>query len=32
MRELRVGAIEAGMNAVFDDIEMLAAQCRLTVD
>ncbi|WP_426699602.1 ribosome small subunit-dependent GTPase A [Rhodanobacter sp. Col0626] len=28
MRELRVGAIEAGMGAVFDDIETLAAQCR----
>lgn len=30
MRELRVGAVEAGMTAVFDDIEMLAAQCRFS--
>ncbi|KQZ77786.1 GTPase RsgA [Rhodanobacter sp. Root561] len=28
MRELRVGAVETGMNAAFDDIERLAAQCR----
>ncbi|HTH67510.1 MAG TPA: ribosome small subunit-dependent GTPase A, partial [Rhodanobacter sp.] len=28
MRELQVGAIEAGMSAAFDDIEALAAQCR----
>lgn len=28
MRELRVGAIETGMSAVFDDIQRLAAQCR----
>jgi len=28
MRELQVGAIEAGMSAAFDDIETLAAQCR----
>lgn len=28
MRELRIGAVESGMNAVFDDIEALAARCR----
>lgn len=28
MRGLRVGAVETGMNAAFDDIERLAAQCR----
>ncbi len=28
MRELRLGAVTAGMQAAFDDIETLAAQCR----
>lgn len=28
MRELRVGAVEAGVSAVFDDIEALAGHCR----
>ena len=28
MRELRIGAVESGVNALFDDIEMHAAQCR----
>ena len=28
MRELRIGAVESGLAAVFDDIEALAAQCR----
>lgn len=28
MRELQIGAIEAGMSIAFDDIEALAAQCR----
>ncbi|KRE89109.1 GTPase RsgA [Frateuria sp. Soil773] len=28
MRELRIGAVEAGVGAVFDDIEAFAAQCR----
>jgi ribosome biogenesis GTPase len=28
MRELRVGSVETGMTAVFDDVEALAAQCR----
>jgi ribosome biogenesis GTPase len=28
MRELQVGAVDAGMAELFDDIEILAAQCR----
>jgi ribosome biogenesis GTPase len=28
MRELRVGSVETGVTAVFDDVEALAAQCR----
>ncbi|TCV93420.1 ribosome biogenesis GTPase [Luteibacter rhizovicinus] len=28
MRELRVGAVETGMNTVFDDIAAFAARCR----
>lgn len=28
MRELRIGAIDAGLRTVFDNIESLAAQCR----
>ena len=28
MRELRIGAIDAGVSEVFDDIELLARQCR----
>lgn len=28
MRELRIGAIEAGMSQAFDDIDTLARQCR----
>ncbi|MGC1551102.1 MAG: ribosome small subunit-dependent GTPase A [Rhodanobacter sp.] len=30
MRELRVGAVEAGLGVVFDDIEALAMQCRFS--
>ena len=28
MRELKIGAVEAGLRTVFDTIETLAAQCR----
>ncbi len=28
MRELKVGAVEAGLRTVFDNIETLASQCR----
>ena len=28
MRELKIGALEAGLRTVFDNIETLAAQCR----
>jgi ribosome biogenesis GTPase len=28
MRELKIGAIEAGLRTVFDNIETLATQCR----
>jgi ribosome biogenesis GTPase len=28
MRELKIGAVEAGLRTVFDNIEALAAQCR----
>ncbi|WP_129641739.1 ribosome small subunit-dependent GTPase A [Peristeroidobacter agariperforans] len=28
MRELKIGAVEAGLRTVFDNIETLAAQCR----